>query len=166
MKIQWSFVEQLHKFVKSEQFFSNHIDFIFKVLKAIYLSLKSEKNAAESAEIKALESLLIQEILPFVLKKNDESYCKVLEWTLKNIYRIGKYAKKIENSKGLLPMLDEARDKFGVNPNLISIRIKIRALLIDCQNVNEIKELCNEFQTLAYADQKEIVRVANVKSVA
>ena len=63
-------------------------------------------------------------------------------------------------------MLDEARDKFGVNPNLISIRIKIRALLIDCQNVNEIKELCNEFQTLAYADQKEIVRVANVKSVA
>lgn len=63
-------------------------------------------------------------------------------------------------------MLDEMRDKFGVNPNLISIRIKIRAMLLDCSNSDEVKELCNEFRTLAYADQKEIVRVANVKSVA
>lgn len=164
-KKHWSFVDQLHKIVKSDQFFSNHIDFVFKVMKAVYSALKSDRSC-DPAELKALEALLVNEVLPYVLKKNDESYCKVLEWTLKNIYRIGKYAKKIENSEGLLPMLDEMRTKFSVNPNLISIRIKIRALLLDCSNVNEVKELCNEFRTLAYADQKEIVRVANVKSVA
>merc|ERR1740139_1594025 len=100
-------------------------------MKAVYSALKSDRSC-DPAELKALEALLVNEVLPYVLKKNDESYCKVLEWTLKNIYRIGKYAKKIENSEGLLPMLDEMRAKFGVNPDLISIRIKIRALLLDC----------------------------------
>lgn len=96
-KKNWSFVDQLYKFVKSDQFFSNHIDFVFKVMKAVYHSLKADKSC-DPAELKALETLLVKEVLPYVLKKNDESYCKVLEWTLKNIYRLGKYAKKIENS--------------------------------------------------------------------
>ena len=41
---QWSFTQILEKYTNNDQFFSNHIDFVFKVMKAIYSSLKSNKN--------------------------------------------------------------------------------------------------------------------------
>ena len=113
-----------------------------------------------------LQEILVKGIVPIVVQKNDEAYCKVLEWSLKNIYRIAKVHSYVPDKEQLHKTLNQIKTKFGVNPNLISLRIKILAYLVDCNDHEAVGTLAEEFRTLAYADQKEIVRIANVKSVA
>jgi len=62
--------------------------------------------------------------------------------------------------------LDSIVAKFEVNANLVALSIKLVALMVDCGNVNDVAKFGTIARKYAYADQKELVRVATVKSVA
>ena len=57
-------------------------------------------------------------------------------------------------------------DLYSENSNLLSLYIKLKAVLVDVTNDGELREMCAITNKYAYSDQKEMVRVATVKSVA
>lgn len=66
----------------------------------------------------------------------------------------------------LLELLDDIINKFDVNANLLSLYIKLMALMVNCEDASDLAKIGRIARKYAYADQKELVRVANVKSVA
>ena len=93
----------------------------------------------------------------------------MLEFSLKIIYRITKNLGAIQDKNllsNLRSTLDSIVGKFRINANLLAIYIKLRAVMVNAQTEGpELKEVSAILKEHAYADKKELVRVANVKSV-
>jgi len=81
------------------------------------------------------------------------------------IYRIYKRLDKIEDAS-LPEILDTVISRFEVNAHLVSAYIKLEALMTDCEEPAQVVKIGKILLRYAYADQKELVRVATVKSVA
>ena len=161
-----SIIGQLRTVLSHHEFHAANIDFAFKFAKAFYSKIKNIRQAATiEAPLQELSTFLIHGVLQDILSLNDEKYCKVLEYVLKIIYRINKESTNFKDHK-LAGLLDEIINKFDVNANLVSIYIKLMALMVDCENAEDLAKIGRVARKYAYADQKELVRVANVKSVA
>ena len=161
-----SIFNHLKSVLSHQAFHSQNIDYAFKFIKATYSKLKSlPRDAATNALLEDLSGFLTRDVLTCLVKLCDEQYCKVLEYVLKIIYRINK-VKKGFNDQQLREHLDEVIGKFSVNANLVGLYIKLVALMVDGNDAEDVKKLGRIVRKYAYADQKELVRVANVKSVA
>lgn len=157
---------QLKTVLSHHEFRAANIDYVFKFAKAFYSKIKNIRRAAATeAPLRELSTFLVENVLKDILSLNDENYCKVLEFVLKIIYRINKESASFKDPK-LMELLDDIINKFDVNANLVSLYIKLVALMVDCEDANDLAKIGRITRKYAYADQKELVRVANVKSVA
>lgn len=136
----------------------NNTDLISKLLKALY----SKKELLNPK----IADFLTETLLPQIIEANDEKLCKILEFTLKIIYRIRKHQKTNLIAGKLPELLKAVVDRFEINANLSAIYVKLRALVVDYTDDAEVAKLGELVCKYAYADQKEMVRVATVKSVA
>ena len=62
-------------------------------------------------------------------------------------------------------MLGRLIPRFEVNVNIVSTYIKLVALLTDCKEPSQVAKIGKILLRYAYSDQKELVRVATVKSM-
>ena len=81
------------------------------------------------------------------------------------VHRIYKRLDKIEDAN-LPEILDRVISRFEVNAHLVSTYIKLEALMVDCKEPGQVIKIGKILLRYAYADQKELVRVATVKSAA
>lgn len=109
------------------------------------------QNAASAAVLEDLSKFLIQNVLPALLNLNDEHYCKVLEYALKVIYRINKVKKSFKDNQ-LKEALDDVIGKFAVNANLVTLYIKLEALMVDGTDAEDVKKMGRIVRKYAYAD--------------
>ena len=81
------------------------------------------------------------------------------------IHRIYKRLDNIED-QDLPKILDRLIPRFEINANLVGMYIKLMTLQADCKDATHVVKIGQILLRYAYADQKELVRVAAVKSAA
>ena len=81
----------LQTVLSNKEFLSGNIDYVFKFLKGYYSKIKLVLKGPEASVLDDMEAFLSETFVPQILKKNDEHFCKVLEYSLRIIYRIKKH---------------------------------------------------------------------------
>jgi len=107
---------------------------------------------------------LIENVLKDNLIDLDENYNKVLEYSLKIVYRINKLDLNFTD-QDLKGILHKVITRFEINANLLSLYIKLSALITDTSNLDDLQNIGKILVKYSYSDQKELVRVATVKSL-
>jgi hypothetical protein len=143
----------------------NNIDFAVKLVKSFNSKIKLLEGTDEFAKLTELGQFITKEVIVSTLSKSDEKYCKLLEFSLKLVHRIKKHTPKVKDDVNFVEVLETMIEKFEINSYLVSMYIKLMALTIDASDPEQISKIGKIFKKHAYADQKEQVRVANVKSV-
>lgn len=90
----------------------------------------------------------------------------MLEWSLKLVFRINKHSATLEHAAELKSILVDVMNRFAINPHLTSVYLILSTLMVSCEDQESLRTIGKVLARHAYADQKELVRVANVKSVA
>jgi hypothetical protein len=85
------------------------------------------------------------------LALNDENYCKVLEYSTRIIHRIIKHKPSLiaEHQAKLSELLDTIHSNFQVNSNLLTLYIKLKALIFDMKDLGSVSQMIAKY---AYAD--------------
>lgn len=136
----------------NQHFLSQNIDYVFKVTKAFYSKIKTLRHAAASqTQLQDLSIFLINTVVKDILARNDEHYCKVLEFVLKIIYRINKSQANFRDV-ALVNLLDDIVDRFQINANLVALFIKLKALMVDCKDGDDVAKFGEIARKFAYAD--------------
>ena len=128
-------------------FVSLNRDFTFKFAKSLHSKLKAYSNPE-------LVKTILTNSIPAILALKDENYCKDLEYLLKIVYRLIKYDQS--SLVGLEPqlrsILGTIMEHFSVNPNLLSLYIKLLSVIIDASSKEQVDQICEIAQKYAYAD--------------
>lgn len=70
-----------------KSFVNQNTDYVAKILKNYYSTIKEW---TQQDPVQLIVAKLIGTTLPMIVDHGDESHCKVLEWSLKVAYRVGK----------------------------------------------------------------------------
>lgn len=71
---------------------TNNIDFAVKMVKSFKSKIRLVEGKEEFKKLKEMSQFLVSQVVVNILAKNDERFCKLLEFSLKLVHRIKKHS--------------------------------------------------------------------------
>jgi hypothetical protein len=150
----------LESIIGSPELMTSNMDYTSIFLKGFLSKVKIMSNYLEEYPQFALKAarILIEKGLSFLKEKNEEHFCKILEYTLKIIFKLYKnqpdsLIKDSSLSDSLKDKLEWFNTRYSVNANILAIYIKIKAALISpMSTASDLEDISLILRTNAYSD--------------
>ena len=85
-------VKVIKEVLSNNAFLSSNIDLAVKMVKSFKSKIKLAEGTDEFGKLAELSQFLVSNVIVNTLIKNDERYCKLLEFSLKLVHRIKKHS--------------------------------------------------------------------------
>jgi len=108
-------IQVIKSVLGNDTFLTNNIDFAVKMVKSFKSKIRLVEGREEFKKLMEMSQFLASHVLVNILAKNDERYCKLLEFSLKLVHRIKKHSQPFDDGCDLEDVLEKVIAKFEIN---------------------------------------------------
>lgn len=101
--------------LSNDSFLTQNIDLAVKMVKSFKSKIKKAEGTDQFKNLRQLSQFLVSNVIVRILEKNDERFCKLLEFSLKLVHRIKKHSEPFDDECNLVEVLEKIIGKFEIN---------------------------------------------------